>query len=559
MGKDEKVLSEYIDRYIDRLNTEKRPEEHESKKITQELEELYDTVRLVRSLKEPAMPEDGYSKRLAGDVAEGLKVKRAKRSRKTWLMGSAAAAVVLLALLFYFVLPIGNNNIVYAMEQAFKEVKAYHGVLEISELNEEGEESVQARLEVWADKEGRYFVRQIEGTQKGLVTSNNGRQKWQLRPEQKEAYLFPAFPDPYRFTFEIGKEIEDAGNAVNTKVIGEDTVSGKKARVLEVTPQEGIPYRLWVDIETRLPLQKISGMHNALQYRVTYEEIEFMDEIPSELISYSLPEGYKEIATRKEQLVVDLSEAAHIAGFVPRVPERLPEGYSLQSISVELDTKTVKLNFTAGDDTKRIVLLESVPESDFQPAASAVLGKVGESTAEVQSPVQNNVGILSGGGPYAGTTDISSVRWRMNGTEYAVVGNMPVEKLAEFIESLDLGRVTVPDGLKQSVKPQVEVPVDMEVEKNEQKNADAGHSPWRLDPVFTAQVFISLKISPEGITGDYPVKYEELKMTENTGTDAVVDVELVESPIKRVYLKRLVRQDSTGIWTVTGYDAVPGK
>lgn len=103
-------------------------------------------------------------------------------------------------------------------------------------------------------------------------------------------------------------------------------------------------------------------------------------------------------------------------------------------------------------------------------------------------------------------------------------------------------------------KPKVEVPVDLKVEENTQKSVDAGHSPWRLDPVFVAQVFASLKISPEGVKGEYPIKYEELKITHNTGKDAVVDVNASNTPVSRVYLKRLIKQDNTGIWTVVGYD-----
>jgi hypothetical protein len=109
---------------------------------------------------------------------------------------------------------------------------------------------------------------------------------------------------------------------------------------------------------------------------------------------------------------------------------------------------------------------------------------------------------------------------------------------------------------QSSIKPQVEVPVDLEAEEGAQKNVDAGHSPWKLDPAFVAQVFVSLKISPEGIQGEYPIKYEELKIVQNTGKEAVIDVSGSNTPIKRVYLKHLVRQDNTGIWTVVGYDPI---
>jgi hypothetical protein len=102
--------------------------------------------------------------------------------------------------------------------------------------------------------------------------------------------------------------------------------------------------------------------------------------------------------------------------------------------------------------------------------------------------------------------------------------------------------------------PQVEVPVDLEAEKNEQKSVDAGHSPWKLDPAFVSQVFVSLKISPGGIVGDYPISYEQFKVTQNDCRSAVVEVNSDKTDISKVYLKRLVRQDPTGIWTVVGYD-----
>jgi len=83
---------------------------------------------------------------------------------------------------------------------------------------------------------------------------------------------------------------------------------------------------------------------------------------------------------------------------------------------------------------------------------------------------------------------------------------------------------------------------------------DAGHSPWKLDPVYVAQVFVSLEISPEGIVGNYPVNYEDIKVIKNNGIEAVLEVSGDVSNISKVYLKKLIRQDSTGIWTVVGYD-----
>ena len=138
-----------------------------------------------------------------------------------------------------------------------------------------------------------------------------------------------------------------------------------------------------------------------------------------------------------------------------------------------------------------------------------------------------------------------------------LIGNVSLDEMIGFVNRLKVGDVQIPAAeAKTQEKPQVGVPVNIEVEENDQKSVDAGHSPWKLDPVFVAQVFVSLKISPEGIQGDYPIKYEELKITQNTGKDAIVEVNGVKTSISRVYLKKLIRQDKTGIWTVVGYDPI---
>lgn len=104
------------------------------------------------------------------------------------------------------------------------------------------------------------------------------------------------------------------------------------------------------------------------------------------------------------------------------------------------------------------------------------------------------------------------------------------------------------------IEPQIKVPINLEIEKEAQKSVDEGHSPWKLDPVFVAQVFVSLQVSPEGITGDYPIKDKELKIILSSGVETIVEVNSNKTNIKKIYLKKLIKQDSTGIWTVVGYD-----
>jgi len=104
------------------------------------------------------------------------------------------------------------------------------------------------------------------------------------------------------------------------------------------------------------------------------------------------------------------------------------------------------------------------------------------------------------------------------------------------------------------IEPQINIPINLEIEKEAQKSVEEGHSPWKLDPVFVAQVFVSLQVSPEGITGDYPIKDKELKIIQSSEKETIVEVNSNKTNIKKVYLKRLIKKDSTGIWTVVGYD-----
>lgn len=103
-------------------------------------------------------------------------------------------------------------------------------------------------------------------------------------------------------------------------------------------------------------------------------------------------------------------------------------------------------------------------------------------------------------------------------------------------------------------RPEVSVHYDIAVEKETQRQVDEGHSPWRLDPVFVVQVFVSLLISPDGIFGEYPISYEDIEIIRMNGIMAKAHIKSKKSPVKVVYLKKLVRMDETGIWTVVGYD-----
>ncbi len=538
---DEKKLS----KYIDELNTGRRPKEHRESFAKEESEDqkLLATVRKIKILKEIDYPEELFEQRLVNSLTGDSNVisleqpVQKKRRHILFSMAAVAAAAILIFVTIYQVLPNQNPSIVYAMEKAMKEIQTYHGTLEVSETNELGETITQSKREIWADRSGNYYIKELEGTTQGLVTVNNGEQKWQIRPEEAAIYLFSAFPDDYRFTFELGSEVDDVTKAKTVNLMGTETISGRNTTKLQIIPDGGAAYYLWIDNETDLPLQKVSAMQNSIQIQVTYTFIEFMDSIPEKLLVYELPEGYKEVVTNQEQIVASVEEAEDVVGFIPQLPKQLAKGYTLDKVAVEEADSVVKFYYVTKDKAETILLTQAKIKGKLELEATAILGSVNHNKAGIITIEPNR-----------------SIHWQEEGLEYVLLGDVPIEQLADFAENMTGGEVVIPDTTGVAKEPQIKVEVDQSVEENEQKSVDGGHSPWKLDPAFVAQVFASLLLSPEGIVGDYPIAYENVDIVENNGVDAIAKIRNDKSIAKYVYLKRMVRQDETGIWTVVGYD-----
>lgn len=531
-----------ISEYIDQLNAEKMPREHRSTEEDDEIQRLAEVVRRVKSLREPDRPGEQYLQKFKG-VLQSNRTAKPKRLRRFLVITAAtAAAAVLILISVSAFFPNNHANVVYAMEKAMEEMKAYHGILEITETNELGETMVQNKREVWADWEGNYYVKALEGFSKGLVTANNGLIKWQIRPDEKLSGIYSSFPDSYRFTFEIGNEVEDVRKAQTIRKIGAEEINGRKTMLLEVTPDGGETYRLWIDMETDLPLKKQTAMQNGIQYEVTYSFIEFIDAIPRELMSYSLPDGYSEVNADQEQLVATIEEAEKKTGISAVITDPIPDGYALSKITIDETQPCVKLYYHTKDTQNIVIVQQKKADRDFVPVINALLGSVNHNKAE-----------------FVTETDTTSIRWQQDTWEFHILGNTSYQELSKFAEEVSGGKAVIPEKATATEhKPAIEVPVNLEEEENEQKSVDAGHSPWKLDPVFVAQVYASLLLSPEGITGDYPIAYEEIEMIENNGSEAKVRIANESSVAEYIYLKRLIRQDDTGIWTVVGYDpAVP--
>ncbi len=495
MDENEKKLSNYIDAF----NAEQEPEKHYGPADTPELEKILTAARLVRTLKEPVLPDANFPKRLAQGVANS-------RSHRRWTIPLIAALAACLCLFVFF--DIFTNDVVYAMEKAVAKLDNYYGVLEVRANNAAGDEWMVRRVELWFEGE-KYAVKQDDGT----LTVNNGELKWQVRPQSKEVAILSLLPDPTGSGFDLRDKAKQAKQYLH-KAVGTDMIAGRESIKLEISPPGGLPYYLWVDQETNLPIQMQTAMQNALQ--TTYTFVMFKPNIKTQedIFVYQPPKGYKVVENDPGQLVATIDEAVSISGIKPLLPKEAPLRILAFQDRIVLDY---------GETT----IVETGARGSFDPAPESALGTVAEGPLEVLR---------------------ERLRWRQDGLEIQVGGPRRVD-LAQQIAS----ELTLPNndgGLAELA--QFKVPVDLEIVKANQQQVDRGSSPWQLDPKQVALTFVNLKVSPEGIIGEPKIQAESFKLTVNNGIESVVEV--ADGPIKKVYLKRLVRQDDTGIWTVMGYD-----
>ncbi|NMA69778.1 MAG: hypothetical protein GX958_10205 [Desulfitobacterium sp.] len=478
--------------------------------------ELWGNIKNIRNTKEnkevSKISQDNNSTTNMRKNSEGINERIHKKNSETrksrffrprilWPSLVAGLLVMLLVLS-----PWGGSreNIVLAMEKSVAKLENYHGVLKKVNTNAAGESQVLIETEIWSEG-NKYATR----TKEGFVTVNNGETRWILDENKKEVTLLPVYLDTHEF--DLQREAEKALSYPH-EIKGEEMVAGRNATRIEIQPPGGLPYTLWIDQETHLPIQLQTAMQKSLQTTYTYVTLETNLTLPEEVFAYNPPSDYRVVDLSQDKLVASLDEGKTISGLNPLELKENPQKIYASENRLVLDYS----------DT---ILIQSKAQEPLVLDPLASLGQAEGGALEVLP---------------------NSLRWQQNNLEIHLLGERVLAFAQELTPTLDLNpQVPSPGTI-------ISVPVDMEIVKNNQQQVDSGSSPWQLDPKQVAMTFISLQISPEGIQGEAPIAYESLQLVANDGQKAVV--EAGDGPVAKVYLERLIRQDETGIWTVTGYE-----
>jgi outer membrane lipoprotein-sorting protein len=562
--------------YIDALNEEHNPEKHLGSPDNPELARLLATARLVRSLKELALPDPGYPQRLAEAVSGSINSrdpadlptkaaseqklgeqtrKRARWCRRRWVL-PAAAVVIAGAILLVFLVNgagLGHRDIAYAMQQAVSQVTSYHGVLETLTVNAAGKEVKEVRQEIWWEQ-GKDAILQDDTTAPqydGTLTVNNGEQYWQVQPQEKTVEVIASPPLLTTSTVpdlgELQYEAERALQYPHT-IVGSEVIAGHQTTKLQISPPEDRPYFMWVDTETNLPIQlQTDVLQGGFQTTSTFLSFEPNVRIDPAIFAYSPPAGYRVIDDDPKQLVATAQQAADISGLTPLLPQQKPNRIFAYHGRVILDYGGVIISET--------VAKQSPVGGKFDNGA--MLGTAAGGTLEVI--------------PW---TRLSKLLWRQQGIDLDVDGS-PMDQMVVLARQI-APDLTLPDPAADLVgQARVKVPADLNSAATEQLQADSGKFPWAagVDPMYISFIFVNEQVCPPGtfsvpktpdaaqpgtgsaksLFGQPKIPYTSFEQVANNGVEAVVAV--ADGQIEQVYLKRLVRQDETGVWSVVGYDS----
>lgn len=479
------TLEEELDNFIDALNEDSL--DFEPKQNPQsELDELQSLAFALKKRAQQATPREDFVAKLWGNIENIRNTEENKEvskialnnnritgnksdteiyskspRRKTNLLKPrilwpSLAAGLLVMLLVLSPWSDSPQNILLAMEKSVAKLENYHGVLKKVSTNAEGESQVLTETEIWAEGD-KYATR----TQEGLVTVNNGETRWTLNESKKQITLLPPYLDAR--DFDLQKEAQKALSYPH-EIKGEEMVADRNATRIEIQPPGGLPYTLWIDQATHLPIQLQTAMQKSLQTTYTYVSLETNLTIPEEIFAYNPPSDYQVVDLSQDKLVASLDEGKAISGLNPLELKNNPNKIYASENRLVLDY---------GDT----ILIQSKAQEPLVLDPLAALGQAENGTLEILP---------------------NSLRWQQDNLEIHLLGERVLAFAQELTPNIDLNpQVPSPGTI-------ISVPVDMEIVKNNQQQVDSGSSPWQLDPKQVAQTFISLQISPEGIQGEVP-------------------------------------------------------
>jgi outer membrane lipoprotein-sorting protein len=498
---------------MDALRSERRPAEP----LDEDEAELLATARAVKWLRKPADPSLDFVRRMAegaprpaaGSGSGGSGARSRSRLRR-WLAIPTAAAVAAAVIIGSTFLPVrGRLSVVQAMEQTVAKIDSYHAVVEHRFQGPDPTKVDIQTEEIWYQGDQYAWNNGMREE-----TISNGEREWRVNHDQK--YVQYGFPlTPKLLPFQPENLLKSVLNQPYT-IEGAEQIAGRQASRVRFEVPNLKAYHMWIDNETKLPLQIEMQHWGGTVSTETYKTFQLNLTIDPAHFTYQAPDGYT--VSDEGRRVASIAEAAAAVGFQPAVPGEAPRLIVVQGDQVRMGFGDVEIDEGPQHQTSA----HTGPFALDQRTDYGWTGAV---------PVRAVAG--------------QHFWWHQNGVELEIHGSD---------RALDVARQIAPDLsvpyepysnpylvslIDNPVKVDMDAALAAEIEHAENLSTHGD----RTLPVPVAMRFVG---------GMAAVSESAFHEAGNNGAEAIVAIS--EGPVSKVYLRRVARQDERGLWWVIGYD-----
>jgi outer membrane lipoprotein-sorting protein len=236
------------------------------------------------------------------------------------------------------------EEIVAKMQETVDSTQDAHAIV-VADVNAQGIQ-LSAKAELWEQMPNKVRAEVLEASQPSLVGTmlvSDGVNGWFYEPARDQVTVGAAeeldTPLPQQVLAGLQQVIQEVLNASDVALVGEETVAGQDAYILEATPKEDATQQLfpgngtatiWVDKDQWIVLKATYQAGAFGQGSMEVQSFELNPGLSADLFVFDVPEGTKVVDLEAQQAVpLTLDEAREQAGFPLLVPSYVPADATL--------------------------------------------------------------------------------------------------------------------------------------------------------------------------------------------------------------------------------------
>jgi outer membrane lipoprotein-sorting protein len=325
------------------------------------------------------------------------------------------------------------EEIVAKVRETMDNTQDAHAVLTAS-INAQGIE-LSAKAEMWekTPNKGRAVVLEASDARYvGTTMVSDGQQAWLYEPDRNLVTTGSLgevdMPLPQEMLTSLQDVIQQVIDASDAELVGEETVAGRDAYKLTLSPKEGAEQTLlpgngtatlWVDKEQWFVLKATYEAGTFGQGSMEVQSFELNPGLSDDLFTFQAPEGAKVIDVAAQQPEpMTLAEATVYPGFHVLIPDYVPEGATL--ISIFKSGESIILRYDHSAQVSFAIV--QGPELASQPP----LGEAQNVTIRGQSATI--ITDEAGGNTF--------LYWTENGITVTIAGHVGLDEATKVAESL---------------------------------------------------------------------------------------------------------------------------